>query len=56
MASPGGVAVRPGEQGVTTLDLARGSADAFVYVSRDMLGDFAPHIVKGMFTAPFTVR
>lgn len=56
MASLGGVAVRPGEQGVTTLELARGSTYAFICVIPDVLGDFAPHIVKGMFTAPFTVR
>ena len=56
MASLGGVAVRPGGQGVTTLDLARRSTDAFVCVAPDVLGDFASHIVKGMFIAPFTVR
>ncbi len=56
MASLGGVAVKPGEEGVTTLELKSGSTYAFVCAIPDVLGDFAPHVTKGMVTAPFTVR
>ncbi len=56
MASLGGVAVKPGEEGVTTLELKKGSTYAFVCAIPDVLGDLAPHITKGMFTAPFTVQ
>lgn len=50
-----GVAVKPGTQGVTELDLKSGSTYAFVCAIPDFLGDFKPHITKGMFTPAFTV-
>ena len=56
MASLGGVAVKPGEQGVTSIELKSGSTYAFICAIPDVLGDFVPHVAKGMFSAPFTVR
>lgn len=56
MVSLGGVAVKPGQEGVTTLELRKGSTYAFVCAIPDVLGDFAPHVTKGMFTAAFTIR
>lgn len=56
MTSLGGVAVKPGEQGVAALQLKRGSTFDFICAIPDVMGDFAPHVTKGMFTAPFTVR
>jgi uncharacterized cupredoxin-like copper-binding protein len=55
MTSLGGVAVKPGEEGVARMELKRGSTYAFVCAIPDVLGDFAPHITKGMFTSSFTV-
>lgn len=54
MCSLGGVAVKPGEEGTTTLDLTAGTTYAFVCAIPDTRGDFAPHVAKGMFTQPFT--
>ncbi|MDP9441891.1 MAG: hypothetical protein M3P34_06905 [Actinomycetota bacterium] len=50
----GGVAVKPGEEGVATVDLKSGGTYAFVCAIPDVLGDFARHLTKGMFTPPFT--
>jgi uncharacterized cupredoxin-like copper-binding protein len=51
-----GVAVKPGEDGTANFDLKAGSTYAFICAIPDSLsGDFAPHIVKGMYTAAFTV-
>lgn len=55
MAFLGGVAIKAGEEAVATLELKRGSTYAFICAIPDMLGDFAPHLTKGMFTQPFTV-
>jgi hypothetical protein len=49
------VAVKPGDEGTAEIELKAGSTYAFVCVIPDVLGDFAPHIVKGMFTQPFTI-
>lgn len=54
MRSLGGVAVKPGEEGTTTLELTAGTTYAFVCAIPDTRGDFAPHVTKGMFTQPFT--
>lgn len=51
-----GVAVAPGEQGTATFTLKEGSTYAFICVIPDVLGDFAPHLVKGMATGVFTVE
>ena len=56
MTSLGGVAVKPGEEGVAALELKRGSTYAFICAIPDVVGDFAPHVTKGMYTAPLTVR
>lgn len=50
-----GVAVAPGQQGTATFDLKAGTTYAFVCVIPDTLGDFKPHIAKGMATKTFTV-
>lgn len=50
-----GVFVKPGEEGTTEVDLKAGSTYAFICVIPDVLGDFAPHLTKGMATAAFTV-
>ncbi len=50
-----GVAVKPGSDGTTTLDLQSGSSYAFVCAIPDFLGDFRPHVTKGMFSSAFTV-
>lgn len=50
-----GVAVKPGEDGATEFELQAGPTYAFLCAVPDALGDFAPHIVKGMYTATFTV-
>ncbi len=56
MAFLSGVAVKPGEDGAATFDLKAGSSYAFICAIPDSLsGDFIPHIVKGMYTAAFTV-
>ncbi|MDQ4091834.1 MAG: hypothetical protein M3163_16290 [Actinomycetota bacterium] len=55
MTSLGGVAVKPGEEGVARMELKRGSTYAFVCAIPDVLGDFALHITKGMFTSSFAV-
>ena len=56
MTSLGGVAVKPGEEGVASIELKRGATYAFICAIPDVIGDFAPHVTKGMFTAPLTVR
>ena len=53
--SLGGVAVRPGEEATTELDLRAGKTYAFICVIPDLLGDRAPHAVKGMITSGFEV-
>jgi plastocyanin len=50
-----GAAVGPGEDATTTLTLETGKTYAFVCMIPDSLGDFAPHIIKGMFTESFEV-
>ena len=50
-----GVATKPNEDGTATFDLKSGSTYSFICAIPDVLGDFAPHIVKGMATPTFTV-
>lgn len=50
-----GVAVKPGEQATAEFIATKGGTYAFVCIIPDFLGDFAPHITKGMRSAPFTV-
>ncbi|MEX0790453.1 MAG: cupredoxin domain-containing protein [Actinomycetota bacterium] len=50
-----GVAIKPGEEATTTLEVADGQSYAFICAIPDVLGDFAPHIVKGMHTEVATV-
>ena len=51
-----GVAVKPGEEGTTEFQLDSGVSYAFICGIPDSLaGDFVPHILKGMYTAAFTV-
>jgi len=50
-----GVAVAPGEDGTTEVDLKEGSTYAFVCLIPDTLGDFAAHLTKGMATSTFTI-
>ena len=49
-----GVAVRPGSEGTAELDLKGGTNYAFVCAIPDFLGDFKPHVTKGMYTRSFT--
>jgi uncharacterized cupredoxin-like copper-binding protein len=56
MTSLGGAAVKPGEEGVSTLELRSGRTYAFICVIPDVLGDFVPHLFKGMYTPAFTVK
>ena len=51
----GGVAVAPGEEGSTTLDIAPGRTYVFICAIPDVLGDFAPHVTKGMHTEALSV-
>jgi uncharacterized cupredoxin-like copper-binding protein len=51
----GGVAIKPEEEATTTLVLAQGRTYAFICAIPDVLGDFAPHVTKGMHTETFTV-
>lgn len=51
--SRAGVAVKPGEEATTELDLEPGRTYALVCVIPDVLGDRAPHATKGMFTPSF---
>jgi uncharacterized cupredoxin-like copper-binding protein len=55
MRSLAGIAIKPGEEGTTRLDLKSGSTYAFICAIPDVLGDFAPHITKGMFSAPIAI-
>lgn len=55
MRSLGGVAVKPGTSATTELELKAGASYAFVCAIPDFLGDFAPHITKGMFSPAFSV-
>lgn len=50
-----GVAVKSGEEGTTEFELLSGSTYAFLCAIPDSLGDFAPHIVKGMYTPTFAI-
>jgi hypothetical protein len=50
-----GAAVGPDADATTELDLKSGSNYAFVCAIPDFLGDFKPHVTKGMFTPAFTV-
>ena len=50
-----GVAINPGAEATTELDLEPGSNYAFVCVIPDFLGDLQPHATKGMYTTPFVV-
>jgi uncharacterized cupredoxin-like copper-binding protein len=50
-----GVAVKPGEEGTTEFELEPGPTYAFICAVPDALGDFAPHVIKGMYTPAFTV-
>ena len=50
-----GVAVAPGQEGTTTINLTAGRTYAFVCLIPDVLGDFKAHITKGMATKSFTV-
>ncbi len=52
----GGVALRSGEEGLMTMQLRAGRTYAFVCTIPDVAGDGAPHLAKGMLTAPFMVR
>ena len=49
-----GVAVKPGSEGTAELDLKGGTNYAFVCAIPDFLGDFKPHVTKGMYTRSFT--
>ena len=51
-----GVAVAAGEEGTSSWDLQSGSTYVILCAVPDSLsGDFVPHIVKGMYTAAFTI-
>ncbi len=54
MRSLSGVAVSPGTEGTAEFELERGSTYALICAIPDFLGDFQPHVTKGMFTTPFT--
>ncbi|MDP8927934.1 MAG: hypothetical protein M3O70_04960 [Actinomycetota bacterium] len=51
----GGVAIKPGEEAATELELKTGRTYAFICEIPDFLGDFQPHVTKGMYTHAFTV-
>ncbi len=51
----GGVAIKPGQEAVTELELKAGPTYAFVCEIPDFLGDFQSHVTKGMLTKAFTV-
>jgi hypothetical protein len=51
----GGPVVKQGLSGSTTFDLEAGKTYAIVCTIPDFLGDFAPHITKGMHSPPFEV-
>lgn len=51
----GGVATKPGEEATTELELEAGPTYAFICEIPDFLGDFKPHVTKGMITQEFTV-
>lgn len=55
MRSLSGIAVKPGAEGTTTLDLQEGSTYAFICAIPDVLSDFAPHVTKGMFSQPILI-
>lgn len=50
-----GVAVAAGAKGTAEFDLKPGATYAFACFIPDFLGDFAPHVTKGMRTNTFTV-
>lgn len=51
-----GAAISPGNQATADLLLEPGKSYAFLCAIPDFLGDFAPHVTKGMYTSTFTVR
>lgn len=51
----GGAAVNAGLSAVGTFELKPGARYAFVCIVPDTLGDFAPHLTKGMHSAVFEV-
>ena len=51
----GGVAIKAGEEATATLDLAEGRTYAVICEIPDFLGDFAPHVTKGMHTQALSV-
>jgi uncharacterized cupredoxin-like copper-binding protein len=53
--SQSGVFVAPGQEGTATVNLTAGTTYAFICVIPDSLGDFKPHLLKGMATGSFTV-
>lgn len=55
MSFRSGVAVKPGLDATTEVELEKGSAYAFICAIPDVLGDFKAHITKGMYTSSFTV-
>ncbi|HEX2054490.1 MAG TPA: hypothetical protein VHJ78_12290 [Actinomycetota bacterium] len=50
-----GVAIKPGEDASATFEIAEGRTYAFICAIPDFLGDFAPHITKGMHTGELRV-
>jgi hypothetical protein len=50
-----GAAIKTGEEATTELDLQPGATYGFACAIPDVLGDFAPHVTKGMFTDSFSV-
>jgi uncharacterized cupredoxin-like copper-binding protein len=55
MRSLSGVAVKVGEEGTAKFDLEADKTYALVCAIPDVLGDFAPHMTKGMYTRTFKV-
>jgi hypothetical protein len=55
MRSLAGAAIMPGADATAEFDLKSGSTYAFICAIPDFLGDFKPHVTKGMFTPAFTV-
>ncbi len=55
MRALSGVATEPGSEATAKLEIESGRTYAFVCAIPDVLGDFTPHIVKGMVTEDFKV-
>jgi plastocyanin len=51
-----GAAIKPGSDATADLNLQPGRTYAFLCAIPDFLGDFAPHVTKGMYTSTFTVK